>query len=73
MTAEKRKKAEGTAADSLADRAAAAAEAEELRRLSAPLVKYLREKHHPHTAIVVTAARAARMEDVMGIPFPIED
>lgn len=56
-----------------AQAAAEAAEAEELRRLSAPLVKYLRENHHPHTAIVVTAARAARMEDVMGIPFPIED
>lgn len=36
MPAEKRKKAKETAADSLADRAAAAAEAKERRRLSAP-------------------------------------
>lgn len=48
-------------------------EMEELKELAAPLVKYLREKHHPHTAIVVTDIRAVLMEDVMGIPFPFED
>lgn len=47
-------------------------EMEELKQLAAPLVKYLREKHHPHTAIVVTDIRAVLTEDVMGIPFPFD-
>ena len=40
-----------------------------LEQLSAPLVEYLRENHHPHTAIVVTDERVVVVEDVMGIPF----
>lgn len=45
-------------------------EMEELKQLAAPLVDYLRKKHHPHTAVVVTDERAALVEDVMGITFP---
>ena len=47
-------------------------EMEELKQLAAPLVKYLREKHHPHTAIVVTDIRTAETEDVMGIPYTFD-
>lgn len=46
---------------------------EELKQLAAPLVDYLRKKHHPHTAIVVTDDRAVLLEEMMGVPFPIED
>lgn len=43
---------------------------ERLKALSAPLVRYLRENHHPHTAIIITDTRAVVVEDVLGIPFP---
>lgn len=43
---------------------------DELESLAWPLVEYLRKKHHPHTAIVVTDERVVMVEDVLGIPFP---
>lgn len=45
----------------------------ELQHLAEPLVKYLRENLHPHTAIVVTDDRVAVVEDIAGVPFPISD
>lgn len=47
--------------------------ADNLEQLAAPLVEYLRKNFHPHTAIVVTDERVVVVEDVLGIPFPIED
>ena len=41
--------------------------------LTAPLVEYIRENHHPHTAIVITDERVVVVEDVIGIPFPKND
>lgn len=42
---------------------------DELESLSRPLVEYLRKKHHPHTAIVVTDERAVLVEEMLGVPF----
>lgn len=47
--------------------------ADKLEHLARPLVEYLRENHHPHTSIVVTDERVVVIEDVLGIPFPVED
>lgn len=46
---------------------------DKLEQLAKPLAEYLRKNHHPHTAIVVTDERVVVVEDVLGIPFPIED
>lgn len=45
---------------------------EELECKAKPLVDYLRENYHPHTAIVITAERAVIVEDVMSVPFSRE-
>lgn len=47
--------------------------ADDLKHLAKPLVKYLKENHHPYTAIVITDERVVVVEDVLGIPFPGED
>lgn len=41
----------------------------ELEALARPLVEYLRQKHHPHTAVVVTDDRVVLVEETMGVPF----
>lgn len=46
---------------------------DELESLSRPLVEYLRKKHHPHTAIVVTDERAVLVEEMLGVPFAVKD
>lgn len=46
---------------------------DELRQAAAPLVQYLRENYHPHTAVIVTDEQVSVLEDVIGVPFPIED
>lgn len=46
---------------------------QELEEIAQPLIAYLIKNHHPHTAIVVTEERVVVVEDVLGIPFPIED
>lgn len=50
-----------------------AEELEELKVLARPLVEYLRKKHHPHTAIMVTDERAVLVEEVTSVPFELED
>ena len=47
-------------------------QADNLEHLAKPLVKYLKENHNPHTAIVITDERVVVVEDVLGIPFPRE-
>lgn len=49
------------------------ADLDELMELARPLVRYLREKYDPHTAIVVTSERAVLTGEIMGVPFEIED
>jgi len=46
---------------------------DELKQLASPLVEYLREKHHPYRAIVITDTSIRMTEDIVGIPFPPED
>lgn len=43
-------------------------EMDDLKQLTDPLVNYLREKHHPHTAIVVTDTRAVLTDDAIMAP-----
>lgn len=45
---------------------------EELTNLAQPLVDYLRQNYHPHTAIVITDERVTVVEDVMSVPFKRE-
>ncbi len=42
--------------------------AERLDELAKPLVEYLKENCHPHTAIVITAERVAAVETVLSMP-----
>jgi len=42
---------------------------DELSNLAQPLVDYLRQNYHPHTAIVITDERVTVVEDVMSVPF----
>ena len=41
----------------------------ELEALARPLVDYLRQKHHPHTTIVVTYDRVVLVEETLGVPL----
>lgn len=41
---------------------------EELEKLSKPLIDYLKNNYHPHTAIVITEERVAVIETVLSIP-----
>ena len=43
-------------------------EADRLDELARPLVEYLAENRHPHSAIVITAERTAVIETVLSIP-----
>jgi len=45
----------------------------ELEKLAKPLVDYLRKNHNPHTTIVITDDRVVVTEDIIGIPFPVDD
>ncbi|WP_156730691.1 hypothetical protein [Morganella psychrotolerans] len=38
----------------------------EFEELIKPVMKYLAEKHHPHTSITVTSDRAELLESVAG-------
>lgn len=44
-------------------------ELEELERIAEPLVKYLRNNHHPHTKIVITCESAVVVEITHSIPI----
>ena len=37
-----------------------------------PLVKYLKEQHHPHVTAVVTAVNAELVEGLMMVSYPYE-
>ena len=43
-------------------------EADRLDELARPLVEYLAENCHPHSAIVITTERTAVIETVLSIP-----
>lgn len=43
-------------------------DAEKLNELAEPLMEYLTENCHPHSAVVVTADRAAVVEVALSIP-----
>lgn len=45
----------------------------ELEELARPLVDYIRENYHPHVTVVVTDTFVRVTEDLMGVPFPLED
>lgn len=40
-----------------------------LEQLAKPLAEYLRENHHPHTAIVVTDDRVVVVEGMVSVPL----
>lgn len=40
----------------------------ELEQLAKPLIEYLKENHHPHTAIVITADRVVVVETILSVP-----
>lgn len=44
------------------------AEANRLEELAKPLVEYLKENCHPHSAVIITAERMAVIETVLSIP-----
>lgn len=44
------------------------ADADKLGELAKPLVEYLKENCHPHSAIMITAERVAVIETVLSIP-----
>ena len=41
---------------------------EQIEEMAKPLVEYLKQNSHPHTAIVVTDERVAVIETVLSIP-----
>lgn len=41
---------------------------EQIEEMAKPLVEYLKQNCHPHTAIVVTDERVAVIETVLSIP-----
>lgn len=43
-------------------------DAERLNELAKPLMEYLTENCHPHSAIVITTERVAAVETVLSIP-----
>jgi len=43
-------------------------DADRLEELAKPLIEYLMENCHPHSAIVITAERTAVIETVLSIP-----
>ena len=45
----------------------------ELEALAKPLIDFLRDNYHPHTAILITDDRVAVVETVLSIPQPIDD
>lgn len=40
----------------------------ELEKLAKPLIEYLKENHHPHTAILITDDRVMVVETVLSVP-----
>lgn len=40
----------------------------ELEELAKPLLEFLRDNYHPHTAIIVTEERTVVVEDIASIP-----
>ena len=40
----------------------------ELEKLAKPLIEYLKENHHPHTAIVITDDRVMVVETILSVP-----
>lgn len=50
-----------------------AVQEEKLKILAEPLIKYLNNNYHPHTAIVITGERVAVIETVLSIPHTIID
>lgn len=40
----------------------------ELEDLARPLADYLKKRHHPHTAVVVTSEHVDLWEETMGAP-----
>ena len=43
----------------------------ELERLAKPLIDYLNNNYHPHTAIIITNERVAVVETVLSVPYVI--
>ena len=43
-------------------------DADKLNELAKPLMEYMMENCHPHSAIVITAERTAVIETVLSIP-----
>lgn len=44
------------------------ADADRMGELAKPLVEYLKENCHPHSAIMITTERVAVIETVLSIP-----
>lgn len=44
------------------------ADVDKLEELVKPLMEYLRENCHPHSAVIITAERMAVVETVLSIP-----
>ena len=46
---------------------------ESLQILAKPLIEYLNNNYHPHTAIIITDERVAVIDAVLSIPHAIID